>query len=290
MKKSRKPWFGDLGFPRKPATTWLNDILVACLNLPGCLEGMDFATFKASLVCKAAALRHILQIGEAASRQPASVRRRHRDVDWKALVKLKKRTGVPRDLEMTPREIWNFVRKDAPALLEKLADDEGLLVAERRFSDRDRPSIKEINRLLREGRRRSKRKATRAAAAARSDARLVKIAERRLAEFEAGSVRAIPGREVAKSLGVDLNKSQRPFNHRYGFVFWFEDGLWTAKAPAVPGAYGIGVTALEAKDNLIQALEVLSEHLKKSGENMKAAVCDRLVATWKTLKPRPRRK
>lgn len=290
MKKSRKPWFGDLGLPRKPATTWFNDILVACLNLPGCLKGMGFATFKSSWSRQAASLHHIHQIGEAASRQPVSVRRQHRDVDWKALVKLKKRTGFPRDLEMTPREIWNFVREDAPALLTKLADDEGLLVAQRRLRDRDRLSIKEINRLLREGRRRSKRKAARAAAEARSDARLVKIAERRLAKFEAGHERAIPSAEVMKSLGVDLGKPQSPFNHRYTFVFWFEDGLWTAKAPAVPGAYGIGVTAQEAKDDLIQALEALSEHLKKSDENMKAAVCDRLVATWNTAKPRPRRK
>jgi uncharacterized protein with HEPN domain/predicted RNase H-like HicB family nuclease len=290
MKKSRKPWGGDLGFPRKPVTTWFNDIIVACLNLQGCLEGMGFAAFKASWSRQAAALHHIHQIGEAAAHQPASVRRQYRDVNWKALVHPKERTGIPRDLEMSPREIWNFVREDAPALLTKLADDEGLLVAQRRLRDRDRLSIKEINRLLREGRRRSKRKAARAAAEARSDARLVKIAERRLAKFEAGHERAIPSAEVMKSLGVDLGKPQRPFNHRYTFVFWFEDGLWTAKAPAVPGAYGIGVTAQEAKDDLIQALEALSEHLKKSDENMKAAVCDRLVATWNTAKPRPRRK
>jgi predicted RNase H-like HicB family nuclease len=93
-----------------------------------------------------------------------------------------------------------------------------------------------------------------------------------------------------KRFGLDLNEPQSPFNHRYGFVFWFEDGLWTAKAPAVTGAYGIGVTALEAKDDLVQALETLSEHLKKSAENRKAAVCDRLVATWKTSKPTSRRK
>ena len=141
MKKSRKPWGGDLGFPRKPVTTWFNDILVACLNLPGCLKGMGFAAFKASWSRQAAALHHIHQIGEAASRQPVSVRRQHRDVDWKALVKLKRRTGFPRDLEMTPREIWNFVCEDAPALLTKLADDEGLLVAQRRLRDRDRLSI-----------------------------------------------------------------------------------------------------------------------------------------------------
>ncbi|MGC9985307.1 MAG: hypothetical protein ABSF35_16965 [Polyangia bacterium] len=72
-EKARKPWGGDLGFPRKPASTWLNDIVVACLSLPLCLERMGFAAFKSSWVRQAAALHHIHQIGEAASRQPASV-------------------------------------------------------------------------------------------------------------------------------------------------------------------------------------------------------------------------
>ena len=88
VKKVRKPWLGDLTFPRKPATTWLNDIVVACLSLPGCLEGMGFAAFKASWERKSAALFHITQIGEAASRQPASARRRHPSIDWEALVHL----------------------------------------------------------------------------------------------------------------------------------------------------------------------------------------------------------
>jgi uncharacterized protein with HEPN domain/predicted RNase H-like HicB family nuclease len=292
VKKSHKPWGGDLPFPRKPYTTWFNDILVACLSLPGCLERMGFAAFSKSWSHQAAAMRHIWQIGEAASRQPASVRRQH-PVDWKALVHLKERMGISGgEPAMTPRQIWNFVRKDVPVLQEKLADDEGLLVAQRRLRDRDRLSIKEINRLLREGRRRRKRKDARAAAEARSDARLARIAERRLAKFEAGHERAIPSAEMWERLGLGPreDKPQAPYSHRYHFVFWQEDGIWSAKAPSVRGAYGVGPTAGEVKDDLIQALEALSEHLKKSGENMKAAVCDRLVATWKTSKPRPRRK
>ena len=87
-----------------------------------------------------------------------------------------------------------------------------------------------------------------------------------------------------------LGNPQSRLNRRYGFVFWLEEGLWTARAPAVSGAYGVGATAVEAKDDLIQALEALSEYLKKSDEKMKAAVCDLLVATWKTKKPGRRRK
>ena len=166
MKSEKWPWGGALRFPRKPATTWFNDIILSCLNLPQCAEDTDFAAFKASRQRQAAALRHIRQIGDAASRQPADVKRQYRAVDWKALIRLKERTA-----RMTPKEIWEFVRKVAPTLLEKLADDEGLLVAQKRFRDRDRLlSMADINRLLREGRRRSKRKAAREAAEAREDA------------------------------------------------------------------------------------------------------------------------
>ncbi len=83
-------------------------------------------------------------------------------------------------------------------------------------------------------------------------------------------------------LGPRGDKPQAPYSHRYHFVFWLEDGIWSAKAPAVRGVYGVGPTAAAAKDDLVEALEALSEYLRKSGENRKAAVCDRLVASWKT--------
>ena len=284
MKIKNRPRGGalrfPLRFPLKPATTWLNDIIVECLNLPQCVEDMDFTAFKASRPHQAAALRHTHQIGVAASHQPASVRRQYRAVDWKALIRLKERTA-----RMTPREIWEFVRKGVPTLLEKLADDEGLLVAQKRLRDRDRLlSIKDINRLLREGRRRSRRKAEREAAEARADARDARIAERRIAELEAGRVRAISSEEMRERLGLGPrgDKPQTPYSHRYHFVFWLEDEIWSAKAPSVRSVYGVGPTAATAKDALVKALEALSEHLRKSGENRKAAVCDRLVASWKT--------
>jgi uncharacterized protein with HEPN domain len=185
---ARKPWGGDISMPRKPETTWFNDIIVACLSLPECLQGMDFAAFKASPDRKAAAMWHIHQIGEAASRQPASVRKRYPTVDWEALIHLKEQVGIPRDMEMTHRQVWGFVRKDAPVILQKLADEEGLKVAEIRLRDHGRLTIKDINRLLREGRRRSRRKDARAAAEARADARLWRIAERRAADIDAGRV------------------------------------------------------------------------------------------------------
>ena len=280
--------FSGLRFPRKPATTWINDILVACLSLSQSLEDMDFAAFRASRPHQAAALRHTREIGVAAAHQPASVRRQYRAVDWKALIRLSERTA-----RMAPREIWNFGSKDAPAVLEKLADDEGLLVARKRLRDRDRLlSIKDVNRLLREGRRRSRRKAEREAAEARADARDVRIAERRLAELDAGRVRAISGAEMRERLGLGPrgDKPQTPYSHRYHFVFWLEDEIWSAKAPSVRGVYGVGPTAEEAKDDLLDALKSLSDHLEDVGERKKAAVCGRLAKAWKTSKPRQRRK
>jgi uncharacterized protein with HEPN domain/predicted RNase H-like HicB family nuclease len=363
MKSENKPWGGALRFPRKPATTWFNDIIVNCLSLPQCVEDMDFTAFKASRPRQAAALRHIHQIAEAAFRQPAGVKRRHRGVDWKALIRLKKRTA-----RMTPREIWEFVRKGVPTLLEKLADDEGLLVAQKRFRDRDRLlSIKDINRLLREGRRRSRRKAARAASEAREDAEDRRVVEKHLADLRAGRVRAIPMEEVTLGLGMDpfkdrlkkprpwpvydfgfwearrppggwrchalalpgifgiggtaagakdslftrlalLEKSTKVPGERelcrrllgtwkataamrmQDFVFWEEKGIWSAVAPPIQGVFGIGPTVTAAKDDLVEALKAMSDHLEDVGESKKAAVCDRLVKSWKTSKPRQRRK
>ena len=282
MKSESKPWGGALRFPRKPPATWLNDLLVACLSLPQCLEDVDFAAFKVSRPRQAAALRHIHEIVEAASRQPAAVKRQHRTVDWKALVRLKERKA-----RMTPREIWEFVRKGVPTLLEKLADDEGLLVARKRLRDRDRLlSIKDINRLLREGRRRSRRTAARAAAEARADARDARIAERRIAELDAGRVRAISSEEMRERLGLGPrgDKPQAPYSHRYHFVFWLEDEIWSAKAPSVRGVYGVGPTAEEARDDLVEALKAMSDHLEDVGESKKAAVCGRLVKAWQRRK------
>jgi predicted RNase H-like HicB family nuclease len=324
---------------------------------------MDFAAFRASRAHQAAALRHIHKIGEAAAHQPADVKRLYRGVDWEALIRLMKRT--PR---MTPREIWNFVRKDAPALLEKLADNEGLLVARKRLRDRDRLlSIKDINRLLREGRRRTRRKAEREAAEAREDASDQRVVEKHLADLRAGRVRAIPMEEVMLGLGMDPFKDRlkkpRPYpvydfgfwearrppggwrchalalpgilgiggtaagakdclftrlallekstkvpgerelcrrllgtwkataaTRMQDFVFWEEEGIWSAVAPSVQGVYGTGSTVTAARDDLIEALMTMSEYLTGKGESRKAAVCDRLVKAWKTSKPRQRRK
>ncbi len=348
--KNKKPWGGGLRLPRKSAATWINDVLTGCLSLLQCLEDMDFTAFKASRPHQAAALRHIHQIGVAAVHQPAS-----RAVDWKALIRLKERTA-----RMAPREIWNFVHKDVPALLEKLADDEGLLVARKRLRDRDRLlSIKEINRLLREGRRRSRRKAARAAAEAREDAEDQRVVERHLADLRAGRVRTIPMEEVMLGLGMDPFKDRlkkprpRPVydlgfwearrppggwrchalalpgilgiggtaagakdclftrlallekstkvpgerelcRHLLGtwkataatrmqdFVFWEEEGIWSAVAPSVQGVYGTGSTVTAAKDDLVEALKTMSEYLDSKGESRKAAVCGRLVKAWKT--------
>jgi uncharacterized protein with HEPN domain len=168
VKKSHKPWGGDLVLTPKPASAWFNDMLIACKRLPECLEGLNFAKFSSDRLHQDAAMRHIQQIGEAASRQPTRVRLRHPAVDWRALVHFKKMIGLRGKPTMTPKQIWDFVHKDVPELEKNL--------------------------------RRRWTKAEREAAEARADARDARIAERRLAEFEAGRVRAIPSAEFKRLL------------------------------------------------------------------------------------------
>ena len=256
-KKSRKPRGGDLVLGPKPVAAWFGDMLIACKRIPECLEGLSFAKFSASRLHQDAVMRHLWQLGEAASRQPSKVRLRHPAVDWRALVLFKRMIGLRGNATMTPRQIWDFA-KDITKLEKYLC--------------------------------RSWTRTQREAAEARADARDVRMADRILANIDAGRVRAYSHDELLKHLGLEPGNPQSRLNRRYGFVFGLEEGLWTARAPAVSGASGVGATAVEAKNDLIQALEVLSEYLKKSGENTKAAVCDLLVFAWKTSKPRPRRK
>jgi predicted RNase H-like HicB family nuclease len=68
------------------------------------------------------------------------------------------------------------------------------------------------------------------------------------------------------------------------FVFWVEKGIWSAVAPSVQGVYGIGPTVTAAKDDLIEALKVMANYLKETGDGKKAADCGRLVKAWKTKK------
>jgi predicted RNase H-like HicB family nuclease len=70
------------------------------------------------------------------------------------------------------------------------------------------------------------------------------------------------------------------------FVFWEEDGIWSAVAPPVQGVYGTGPTVTAAKDDLIEALKAMAEYLESVGEGKgkKAAECNRLVKAWKTKK------
>ncbi len=47
--------------------------------------------------------------------------------------------------------------------------------------------------------------------------------------------------------------------------------MWTAHAPSVPGAYGLGATPAEAKRDLTCALELLSDYLAEVGEDLPSA-------------------
>ena len=183
VKKSHKPRGGDLVLAPKPASEWFNDMLIACKRLPQCLQGMNFAKFSASRLHQDAAKRHMLQIGEAASRQPTRSRLRHPTVDWSALVRFKKTIFLRGSPALTPRQIWDFVRKGVPEL------ERGL---------RSRWT-----------------KAEREVAEARADARDVRIADKMYANIRAGLVRPSSHEDVLKHIELDPTcKKSKPRQRR----------------------------------------------------------------------------
>ena len=42
--------------------------------------------------------------------------------------------------------------------------------------------------------------------------------------------------------------------------------MWTSHAPSVPGVYGLGDTAAEAEEDLVEAMELMFSYLDKVGE------------------------
>jgi predicted RNase H-like HicB family nuclease len=54
----------------------------------------------------------------------------------------------------------------------------------------------------------------------------------------------------------------------YDYVAWKEENTWTAHCPAVPGAYGLGDTAIKAVKDLKEALSELAAYLDALGETL----------------------
>jgi len=51
---------------------------------------------------------------------------------------------------------------------------------------------------------------------------------------------------------------------KYDVVTWEEEGTWTAHAPAISGAYGLGATPEEAEEDLVEAANLLFEDMAKA--------------------------
>lgn len=67
---------------------------------------------------------------------------------------------------------------------------------------------------------------------------------------------------------------------QYDILLWRDEGIWTAHAPSVPGAYGIGRTPKAAKADLAGALRELATYLKSRNRKLPrpfAARCDRVA-------------
>jgi len=183
-RSPHKPWLGDLVLTPKPASAWFNDILIACKRLPTVPGGREFREILGEPPTPGRGhAPHTTNWGGCVP-QPTRVRLRHPAVDWKALVRFKKMIGLRGSPTMTPRQIWDFVL-ESPRL----------------------------EKWLRE----TWTKAEREAAEARADARDVRIAERQIADLEAGRAHAISSEEMRERLGLGPrgDKPQTPYSHRY---------------------------------------------------------------------------
>ncbi len=58
----------------------------------------------------------------------------------------------------------------------------------------------------------------------------------------------------------------------YKYLAWKEGPAWTAHAPAIPGAYGVGRSRAEAVKDLGEMIELLGSYLHEVGEPMPKAV------------------
>jgi uncharacterized protein with HEPN domain len=97
----------------------LQDILDAIKKIEKYTRGMGFDDFVKQEVVVDAVVRNLEVIGEAAKNAPASVRSKHKDVEWKKIAGLRdilihEYFGVDLDI------LWDIVRRKMPALKKKI--------------------------------------------------------------------------------------------------------------------------------------------------------------------------
>ena len=94
---------------------YLQDILDACDMLQTFLEEMDFATFLASELHKAAALQKLTVIGEAAARLSLAFRETHPQIEWRDIIAFRN-IAVHAYFAVQWDIVWATATDDVPVL------------------------------------------------------------------------------------------------------------------------------------------------------------------------------
>jgi uncharacterized protein with HEPN domain len=90
---------------------YLDDIVQACDDIAGFLEGFDLQAF----------LQRLMVIGEAASRLPDDFTEAHPEVDWPAIVGLRNRI-VHAYFNIELPIIWEAATRESPHLRSQIKD------------------------------------------------------------------------------------------------------------------------------------------------------------------------
>ena len=100
---------------------YLRDILDACDMLQTFLEEMDFATFLASELHKAATLQKLTVIGEAAARLSQTFRETRPQVEWRDVIAFRN-IAVHAYFAVQWEIVWATAQEDVPVLRRQILE------------------------------------------------------------------------------------------------------------------------------------------------------------------------
>ena len=100
---------------------YLDDIVQACDDIAGFLEGFDLQAFVQDARTQGVVLQRLMVIGEAASRLPDDFKEAHPEVDWLAIVGLRNRI-VHAYFHIELPIIWEAATRESPHLRDQIKD------------------------------------------------------------------------------------------------------------------------------------------------------------------------
>ena len=100
---------------RRDYNLYFKDIIESCGHILEFVKGMDFDRFNKDEKTRSAVVRKFEIIGEAVKNIPDTVRRKHLDIPWKALVGMRDRLAHDY-LGVDYKLVWDTIRRDIPIL------------------------------------------------------------------------------------------------------------------------------------------------------------------------------